>query len=74
MHNKNFALGIVDINNIENGLRVQLSILAARRLTLLSVNKITETETEMHSINETLGKLHNQKIFWNTAKSGRSVL
>lgn len=59
--NKNFTLGVRDIEIIEQALRAK----AGRRGMAIASGETSATlRYEMHEIQELLGRIHNQKIFY----------
>ena len=62
--NKNFELSVRDIEVIEHALRAK----AGRRgLAIASGNVSEKLKEEMHEIQELLGRIHHQKV-WYTPK------
>ena len=68
-HNKNFELGIKDIDLIELALNDKLKRLSVNRLTFVEstikpeyeLESVKRIDREMKEINDLLGRLHNQK-------------
>ncbi len=59
--NENFTLGVRDIEIIEQALRAK----AGRRgMAIASGETSAALRYEMHEIQELLGRIHNQKIFY----------
>lgn len=71
-YNKEFKLDLDDIDLIESALGHQLKRLSNSRLTLvestikpeLEIASIAEIDEKIKQINNLLGRLHNQKIWY----------
>ena len=71
-YNRNFELGLQDLELIENALQQAKKDLSLKRLRLLAQDmdaerrntELDDIETELTETHELLGKLHNQKVFW----------
>jgi len=71
-YNKDFELDINDIELIEHALGKQLSRLSENRLTLVQstikpeheISSVQEIDEKIKQINDLLGRLHNQKIWY----------
>lgn len=71
-YNKDFELDINDIELIEHALGKQLSRLSENRLTLIQstikpeheILSVQEIDEKTKQINDLLGRLHNQKIWY----------
>ena len=74
--NTNFELGVEDIDIIENALQKELKRLAEQRLTHIQstikleheIDSVKEINNEVKRINELLGQLHNQKVWYRPKK------
>lgn len=67
--NTTFDLSVSDLAQIEEALRDRTSALADERLALCDDNpaelmKIRAVEAELHSVEDLLGRLHKQKVFF----------
>lgn len=71
-YNKEFELDLNDIEIIETALGKQLTRLSENRLTLVQstikpeheISSVTEIDEKIREINDLLGRLHNQKIWY----------
>lgn len=70
-YNKNFELGIDDLERIETALRTQKKAQSLERLQVLSSAgevdvkaRAEQINDELAAIQDLLGRLHNQKIFY----------
>ena len=71
-YNKNFELGLRDIDLIENALEHQINRLVERRRTHVEstivpeseLERVKEIDTEIAEIRDLLGRLHNQKVWY----------
>lgn len=71
-YNKEFELDIDDIELIEKALGYQLTRLTENRLTLVQstikpeheISSVAEIDEKIKQINDLLGRLHNQKIWY----------
>lgn len=76
-YNRNFELGLQDLELIENALQQAKKDLSLKRLRILAQEmdaerrntELDDIETELTETHELLGKLHNQKVFWRPGKS-----
>lgn len=78
-YNKNFELTVDDIERIESALRLHKQAVSLERLELLETtgapSDSARTEminTELSAINDLLGRLHNQKIFYRPTKAKKA--
>ncbi|MGR3804986.1 hypothetical protein [Marinibacterium profundimaris] len=75
-YNRNFELGLQDMELIENALQQAKKDLSLKRLRLLAQEmdeatraaELDDIQTELTETHELLGKLHNQKVFWRPRK------
>lgn len=66
-YNKNFELSINDIDIIEHSLLAKVKNLSSQRLEFLKINntdQIKEIDLQIEKIQNLLGRLHNQKIWY----------
>lgn len=71
-YNKNFELGLRDIELIENALEHQITRLSERRLTHIEstivpeqeLDSVKEIDLEISEIRDLLGRIHNQKVWY----------
>jgi hypothetical protein len=69
-HNRNFELTIDDIDLIEAALHVTKRELSMERIEATSALLPAEAATDpLRRIDDLLGRLHNQKIFYRPAKT-----
>ncbi len=63
-HQKTFQLTIRHIDLIEDALRDRIGRLAHAAITDGAASSTAESDALVHELNELLGSLHNQKIFY----------
>lgn len=71
-YNRNFELGIEDIEMIENALKRELKILSERRNTHIQstikpveeLESVERIDSKMKKIHDLLGRIHNQKNWY----------
>ena len=71
-YNKNFELGLRDIELIENALEYQMSRLTEQRRTHVESTIVPESELDsvkqidagIKELRELLGRIHNQKVWY----------
>jgi len=71
-YNKNFELGLRDIELIEYSLEHQINRLVERRLTHIEstivpeqeLESVKEIDAEIAEIRDLLGRIHNQKVWY----------
>jgi len=72
LYNKNFELDIKELEIIEYALRDKIKKLSNNRLTIIQstikpeseIESVKRLDDELKSINNLLGKLHNQKLWY----------
>lgn len=62
-YNKNFELSIEDIDIIENALKNKMELLSKQKL-VEDDSSVKEVENKIKDINDLLGRIHNQKIWY----------
>ena len=78
-YNRQFELGLQDLELIENALQQAKKDLSLKRLRLLAQEmdeesrkvELDDVQTELTETHELLGKLHNQKVFYRPGKSAK---
>lgn len=78
-YNRNFELNISDIDLIEAALRSHKKVFSLERIQLIETtetspdkDRLDQINTELARVNDLLGRLHNQKVFFRPGPSGKA--
>ena len=63
-YNKSFDLNLQELDMIENSMHYRMKRLSSRLLTVKKESSKVTIHRELASINELLGKIHNQKEWY----------